>query len=391
MDYQIAVTGSRKGIPPTVDAHAAAGSAQADWERWVSARVAYDNWLAANAAAAANTAALGPRTAPSPPRNAAPAIPPAPPGPIPPTLLAACGNPPAFASAVAPLQHTITFDDPGDTYTYQDNPKMRDRYAYYRSPLGTRAYGPMLREMPAPELDALFRKAGFSPSDQRILTAVSGLEGGFDAINTYDTGFVSIGFIQFITGSTGSEDLAQVMLREKTDSQTDFQNDFHRFGMDIQPVDGMLTVVDPTTGAELVGRDAVLKVIEDKRLTAIFQRAGRRSTAFRVAQIETARASYWPTDDPIRITLDDGTQLQGKVGEIIHSEAGLATLVDRKVNTGHLNGLNEAIAQAMRTHHCKKLSETAAWEREIVQAVKFRRDFLADPSLGQPAGASAKT
>jgi hypothetical protein len=77
-----------------------------------------------------------------------------------------------------------------------------------------------------------------------------------------------------------------------------------------------------------------MRVIEDKRLTAVFQRAGRKSEAFRVAQIKTARASYWPAGDPVQITLPNGKTISGVVSDFIKSEAGLATLLDRKVNTG---------------------------------------------------------
>lgn len=379
MAYQRALRGPAKSIPPSVDAHAAADSPQADWEKWVTTRVAFDRYQATLAAAAADTALGKLSTSPLP---AAPAAP----GPIPAGLLAVCGNPPAFASAVAPLQYTITFDDaPSEPYVYTDHVKMRDRFAYYRFDHGVAAYGQHLKDVPQKELDSLFQKAGFTPSEQRAFTEVSGLEGGFEAVNTYDTGYVSVGFIQFITLDTGKEDLARVLQREKNDAPKDFANDFHRFGIDVQPApENTLTVVDPATGAELTGRDAVLRVIEDKRLIAVFQRAGRHSAAFRVAQIVQARESYWPADDPIQVTLPDGTLVSGKVSDLFHSEAGMATLVDRKVNTGHLANLNDAVARVMAAHGCKTLTGACPYEREIVAAVKYRRDFLADPALSQP-------
>src|SRR4030095_8333167 len=124
----------------------------------------------------------------------APAAPqrPDPPGPIPPGLLVAVRNPPPLANAVVPLPPTVAFDD-GDSYAYNDNVSLRPRYAYYRFPQGTVAYGTALRDMPEAELAALFAAAGMSPSEQRIARAVSRLEGGFETINTYDTGFVSVG------------------------------------------------------------------------------------------------------------------------------------------------------------------------------------------------------
>jgi hypothetical protein len=401
--YQHAVTGPGKSIPPTVDANAGSGS---PWERWVTARVAYDRYLAGLTAAAANRAVLGaaasgqsiaagvPAAATAAPTAAATLpTPPDPPGPIPPSLLAACGNPPPFAAAVTPFSYQVTFDD-GEAFLYEDHPRMRDRYAYYRFAEGVvsgDSGGSHVTDMPPSVVHALFQRAGLTPSDERILSAVSALEGGFEAVQTYDTGFLSVGFIQFVTMDAGNAqtDFSHLLLREKTESPADFQTDFHRFGIDVQPMpDGSLTVLDPTTGAELVGHDAVLKVISDKRLTAVFQRAGRHSDAFRVAQIEEAHSSYWPADDPIKVTLADGTVVTGKVDDVIHSEAGMATLLDRKINTGHLGGLNDAVGRALAAHHGHQVSDAAPYERDIVASMRYRANFLTDATLGQPGAAA---
>src|SRR5262249_49827049 len=266
------------------------------------------------------------------------------PGPIPPGLLETVGNPPPFANAVVPLQHTVTFED-GDTYAYTDNVQLRPRYAYYRFPQGTVAYGTALRDMPEAELNALFAAAGMSPSEQRIARAVSRLEGGFETINTYDTGFVSVGFIQFVTLESGRESLSEVLAQEKVNQPADYLRDFRRFGIDIDAA-GQLAVVDPSTGAELIGPPAVLKVIEDKRLAAVFQRAGRRSPAFRVAQIRVARAHYWPAADPVAVKVG-GQEVNGTVADVIRSEAGMATLFDRKVNRGTIVPFADVLARVM--------------------------------------------
>jgi hypothetical protein len=372
-------------VPPNQDAHASQSGPQAEWETWVTARVAYDRYQAGAVAARAN-ALVRPLLSPTASAvSVSPALAPvAAPGPVPPALVAACGNPPRFANAAAPLQYTIHIDDPGDTYVYQDNVTMRDRYAYYRFNRGTVAYGKKLEDFTDRELSDLFRKAGFTPGEQRVFTAVSGLEGGFETINTYDTGYVSVGFIQFVTLVDGQADLARVMAEEKASYPRDFQNDFHRLGIDVQPGDGTLTVVDPATGTELVGSDAVLRVIEDKRLTAVFQRAGRKSEAFRVAQIKTARANYWPAGDPVRITLPNGSTVSGVVSDFIKSEAGLATLLDRKVNVGNIRLLTEVAARTLLAHKGKKITDLARYEREIITAMKYRSDFLKDRTLSQP-------
>jgi len=117
----------------------------------------------------------------------------------------------------------------------------------------------------------------------------------------------------------------------------------------------------------------------------VFQVAGRSSRAFRVAQIQTAKRGYYPAADPISVTLLGGATLTGRVGDVLRSEAGMATAFDRKVNTGHAAPeVAAAIASVMTAHGLKSLADVAPYEREVVAALKYRADFLADPTLGQP-------
>ncbi len=344
------------------------------WEDWIKAKLAYDR-AACQAIADAANAALKGAAAPS-----APALPPAP-GPVPADMLKAMGNPPAFASVVAPLQHTIVFAG-GDTYSFADNVPMRQRFAYYRSEQGVMDAGAPLRNVPRAELGALFEAAGMNPTEQHVFQAVSPLEGGFDAINTYDTGYISIGFIQFISGEEGNRSLLEVLTRHRKDAPEDFARTFHAFGIDATD-DGVLVVVDPATGAELVGAEAVRRVIEDKRLIAVFQRAGRRSREFRIAQVHIAKDHYWAGDDPFTIEID-GQTITGKVSDVVRSEAGLATLFDRKVNRGSISPFADELKKAMVKRGIKDLAGAAACEREVIAACKYRHDFLADKSLTQP-------
>jgi len=187
-----------------------------------------------------------------------------------------------------------------------------------------------------------------------------------------------------VTLAEGKADLSNVLRQMKNDDAAAYQSDFRRFGMDVQS-DGAITVVDPVTGAELAGNAAVLKIIDDKRLTAVFQRAGRR-TPFRVAQIKVAKSYYWPENDLLRVTLADGAITEGKVSDVVRSEAGIATLLDRKINTGNIRVLSDVVARIMNIHHIKTLSQVAKYEREIIAAMKYRTDFLAEKTLGQPDG-----
>jgi hypothetical protein len=278
-------------------------------------------------------------------------------------------------------RYTVTFDDQ-DVYGYTDHAVMRPRYAYYRWDTGVMDVGVPVRGMAAAELDAIFSGAGMDPSEARAAKAVSKLEGGFDAVNTYDTGWVSIGFIQCITGENGTGSLLEVLAREKADDPDAYRRDFRRFGLDVSP-EGVLVVVDPSTGAELTGNEAVRKVIEDKRLTACFQKAGRRSLAFRTAQVKVAKSHYWPAGDRVKVEVG-GQAIECTVRDIVQSEAGMATLFDRKVNRGSIAPFAEVVAKVMAAHGCRTPAEARKYEREIIAALKYRVDFLTDPALSQP-------
>ncbi len=351
--------------------HALRTASRADaatWKAWADAKFARDRWEASQIAGA-------PASGPEPSL----------PGVVPASLLLAAGDPPPLAAALVPKRYTIDLGgDDGPPLVYVAPIAVSPRYPSYRFAEGVISGGAALSKMPAGELDGLMRGAGLTPFEAHVIGAVSRLEGGFDAVNTYDTGFVSVGFIQFITAADGNGSLATVLTTEKAEKPSDFARDFHSRGIDVTP-GGIFAVVDPATGAAVTGADAVRKTISDPRLIAVFQAAGRRSIAFRIAQIQTAKRSYYPFDDIFSVTLPDGTLRTGRVGDILKSEAGMAAAFDRKVNTGHAAPeVAAAVAAVMAAHHLTNLSGVAPYEREVVAALKYRADFLSDRSLTQP-------
>ncbi|MGC8669126.1 MAG: hypothetical protein ACP5VE_13515 [Chthonomonadales bacterium] len=359
--------------PPTQQVPQPSPAIPPEWERWVTAKLDYDLYRAGVAADAANSAATGHQPSPKPL--------PSPPPLIPQSLLQAAGNPPPFAAAVAPKRYTVALEG-GTTVSYTDQVAVPKRYAYFRYAQGVMNAGTPLRSVPKQELERIFAGAGLTPFETHVMISVSRLEGGFDAINTYDTGVVSVGFIQFACLSSGGGSLGALLLREKREAPDDFQRDFRRFGIDVTP-DGLLVVVDPDTGAELVGQLAALKIVDDKRLTAVFQTAGAQSDTFRRTQIREAKQRFYPADDVVNIPVA-GKTLSCRVGDIIRSEAGMATLFDRKVNRGTLDPLPEVLAQMMTQHNLSDPAGLAAYEREIIRAMRYRTDFLADATLTQP-------
>ncbi len=370
---------ARKAIvPPTQDA-TAANPQQQVWDQWIQSKVDRDRWEAYQVALQSNTQILG-ATVPKPDKTIPVSEPPKP-TPIPADLLALAGPPPKFAEAVVPMQHRISFDD--DTLTYCDKVRLGNpKYAYYRFASGVMDEGKAAKTVPPDRIHSLLGLAGLDDSTWRIMASVSGLEGGFDSINTYDTGFVSAGFIQFACLKEGGGSLGGLMLSYKQDKPDKFESDFQRFGIDIAP-DGKFDVVDPDTGAEYHGPDAALKIIEDKRLIAVFQRAGQISDDFIAEQIKAAKSMFYPADDTVTFTLNS-TPITAKVTDIIRSEAGLATLMDRKVNTGSLGQFAAILSSVADQTHATSVADVAKFEATIINAMKYRASYLGNPGLGQP-------
>ena len=365
--------------PPTENAQPANGQ-QKEWETWIVAKLARDRWDALQSAQNANQKLFGTRL-PNPDKTF-PTVEPPQPGPIPDGLMAVAGDPPRFAEVVVPMEHDVVFED--QTLVYQDNIRVSNpRYPYYRFAHGVNSEGVAVKEMPADRLDHLFRLASVSESEARIMRAVSLLEGGFDAVNTYDTGYVSVGFIQFASLKEGAGSLGTFLLDYKTANPDDFQHDMRQFGIDVTPA-GVLDVLDLQTGAELTGPDAALKIVDDPRFTATFQRAGLRSDSFIAGQIRSAKSQFFPGDDPVKVMVG-GQLLTGKVSDFIKSEAGLATLMDRKVNTGHLDPFPSVVSDIANQAGISSLSDLASHELEIIQRMKYRKNYLVDSTLSQPS------
>lgn len=363
-------------VPPTAEPPVQ-NTEQAVWQKWIDAKIAYDRWLAGKNASETNSRILGKLLLFD---QAEPDHP----GPAPDGLIKLAGNPPAFAESVSPLSYIVKFDDDVEI-AYEDNVNMRPNYAYYRFETGVMSAGKKVRDLPKEEMEAIFKQAGLTESERKIMASVSLLEGGFDSVNTYDTGFVSVGLIQFACLKDGSGALGRMLRTYKQKNDDGFDRDFRKYGIDVD-TDGKLAVIDPATGAELSGPVAAAKVIDDKRLISVFQRAGQKSRNYRVAQIVHAKQEFYPGDDSVTVTLG-GKALNFKVADIVRSEAGLATLMDRKVNTGTVEPLTSMIVLIASENNLRSVDELQKFERDLVIAMKYRKDYLEDKSLSQPGPA----
>jgi hypothetical protein len=352
---------------------------QKSWDGWISQKMSYDRYLAGSAAAEANSRFLGHDV----PNTAAPAQDP---GAEPSSLQSFAGQPPSFAAAVSPTDYIVHFDD-SSTVKLSDNPALRPNYPSYRFPQGVMSGGTPVKSLPSSELDSLFNAAGITGTPQKVMKAVSALEGGFDSVNTYDTGYVSVGLIQFACLSKGAGSLGLVMAREKQNDAAAFGRDFHQYGLEVSAT-GALVALDIDNGFILEGPPAARQIINDKRLIAVFQHAGQKSLAFKVAQLQIAKEQYYPSEDLVSVNVS-GQMIHGKVSDFVRSEAGLATLMDRKVNTGRIDPLPSVLAQIGNQCGCRTTDDFAAHEKEVLTALKFRKDYSLDAELSQPGAEGA--
>jgi hypothetical protein len=346
---------------------------QEAWDAWIDRRYQWDIFQAETEAAKKNAEATG-RVFESPRSADAP-------GPMPADLKNLAGAPPPLVEAVEPKRHKITFAD-GMELIYNSHVNVRPKYPYYRSHTGVASGGVRVREMTDGELKDLFKDAGITDAEAKVFKAVSLLEGGFDSLNTYDTGFVSVGFIQFACLSGGGGSLGSLMTRMKERWPDEFDRDFRTMGIDVTP-GGLLVALDPESGAEFTGHEAANKIISDRRLAAVFQHAGRMCRCFKVAQLQVAKDMFYPGDDLLTVTIN-GEKQSAKIKEVVRTEAGLATLMDRKVNTGKMGNFVSISQDICNRFQLEDIKELSAFEYDIVRMMTYREDYLADSSLSRP-------
>ncbi len=286
-------------------------------------------------------------------------------------------------------EYEIRMPGSNQTITYTDHVMDPSRLGtiYYRQTNGVRVGGRKLNTLP--NLDQLLKDAGITDMTEiKATKAVSAQEAGFEGVNTYDAGYISVGMIQFTSGKDGKGSLATVLARLKANSPGDFSNFFQKYGIDViqDPHDHkyVIQAVDPATGNVLTGAPAVQEIIDDKRLTEVFHNAGINSQAFQEAQLQIAHDQYYTPQKHFSVTVD-GTTISGEMGDVLKSEAGLTAMLDRNVQYGSSVGVfDKAVADVMRQYHVKTLDDLAKYEKVIIPHIQNRIHVLDDPSLGQP-------
>ncbi|MDH3594889.1 MAG: SH3 domain-containing protein [Rhodospirillales bacterium] len=187
---------------------------------------------------------------------------------------------------------------------------------------------------------ALF--ADLAPSLLRVMEAVSANEGKLEAINTWDSAFLTFGVFQWTAGTGNSAgELPGLLERVKRDSPDAFERHFRRHGLDVTGVAGRLP-----RGRFMLDGTTLETAAQKERLRSLdwayrFWRAGHDDVVRR-AQIEHAIARI---DDFYR----DPRKKIGDhfVADYVTSEYGVALLLDQHVNRpGHVpRTLAQAVAR----------------------------------------------
>jgi hypothetical protein len=278
----------------------------------------------------------------------------------------------------------------GTQYSFRDDPVAPD-YKNLLHENGVAKLGTKISRHT--DVDELFTAAGIDDATERkVMKKVSEAEGGFEAVNTYDTGHVSAGFIQFISDETGTGSLARLLKDMKSDAPDDFKTSFRSLGIDVDKQG--LKVAHPESGALLRGSEAVKAIVEDKRLLAVFHHAGKTSQPYQIAQLKLAKEMYYLPAQEFSLSTEDQktpVSLTGKYGDVLKSEAGKVAIMDRAVQLGRANAkrkFQEAAIQIIQEHKITTVEELAKYEALIIPHIqnmnKGRHRVLEDVGLSQP-------
>lgn len=303
------------------------------------------------------------------------------------------GEPPPAAFRFI-YSYAVTLPD-GSEYAFRDDPvHLEDRCVLQES-------GVIKTGLPIwgrPEVEELLDSAHITDATERkVMKKVAEAQGGFETINTCDSGYVCAGFVPFCAGEDGDGSLAQLLVGMKATSPSEFEACFRDLGIDVDK--RALVVIHPTTGRLLRGKEAVHAIVDDKRLTALFCNAGKKSRAYQITQLKLARELYYlaSQDFTLKALVGSGDKavlvtLSGKYGDVLRSEAGKVALMDRAVQRGVGNArqtFKEACLTVIQEKGLCSVEALAQHESLITPVLqslgKARLRVLEDKDLSQPA------
>lgn len=189
-------------------------------------------------------------------------------------------------------------------------------------------------------------KADISESRRKILKQISGFEGNFDTVNTYDRAKVTWGFVQWTGGH--SSDLTEALSIIKKNHPDAFAKQFQAYGFDVVGDDLVITM----PGAPPIKGDAAAEAImRNPRLAAAMAHAGRDKE---IQEGEVQAATAIEIDAALTMHVKVGSDKHSptvQASQLITSEYGVGVLANTYVHSG--SGKAHGIAQRAINEYLK--------------------------------------
>ena len=179
-------------------------------------------------------------------------------------------------------------------------------------------------------------EAGLSNSKAKILKAISGFEGGFDTVNTYDRAKVTWGFVQWTGGS--HSDLTKALTIIKQSCPEAFARSFQAYGIDIEK--DRLVISPPDGSGQLVGAEAAEALMKNPLLAAALSHAGRDKD---VQKGEVKAAEQIEIEAALEMKVK-AEKHEISTKQLITSEYGVGLLANTYVHSG--SGAAQSMVQS---------------------------------------------
>jgi hypothetical protein len=229
-------------------------------------------------------------------------------------------------SAFAPVATDVTHHD--FAFADDEHVKLRDHVVAYATtvPFGVDSEGAIDHA----QVTSVMATAGLSGSRRKILQAISGFEGGFDSVNTYDRAKVTWGFVQWAGGS--HSDLTQTLTIIKQQHAAAFAANFTAYGIDV--VSNQLVITPPDGSPALKGDAAADAIMRNPRLAAVMAHAGR-NTEIQKGEVQAASQLEIDKARSQSVSFVAGAQtVITTAGALITSEYGVGLLANTFVHSG---------------------------------------------------------
>jgi hypothetical protein len=260
------------------------------------------------------------------------------------------------------IRHQYTFPD-GTPIEFTDHPKKPGAKAKRKRVIQYFGSNTAAQET-GTTFTAAGQATGLSPEATQALQFISQHEGGFDAVNTWDSARFSWGFIQF----AGGRGLPPALALIKGESPKLFQSLFANYGVDVLPdANGKPKCVYVSAKGALYGKAAEQAYGDNLLVAALFIRAGR-APEVKQREVEAAIRNYAA---PALAAVYGNI----RVSDVLRSPQSLAMLIDRKVHEGNVARLGRAVEQAWATDPPRSRTDFGRMEaRALDLAVQNTQD-----------------